>query len=287
MVNRTPDRFRPHGLTSVRILGLVLVVLGSALLLLPDLDKNLRPAGAGAVLTGVVILGTHFLRQLKAQLMTDGPLLEPAFRKPAHGASGFGSSTATKIRLPAAAHADNGAPVHATALNPSVPLPPPVPASLPLPASMAVAATPPTAWGPDVFEAMSSRQFEAVCEALFAQGGFGTRCQSHGAAGGATIWLHSRHAQQGKDSPVAVAYCKQWPDHPVGVKEMHPLLELMENRQLKRGTCATSSCYTENARKFARYNGINALDRAGLLGLIAGRTPAQQQALLSIARASA
>ncbi len=86
---------------------------------------------------------------------------------------------------------------------------------------------------------------------------------------------------------MAVAHCKQWQGHPVGVKEMHPLLELMENRQLKRGTYATSSSYTENARKFARYNGINALDRAGLLGLIAGRTPVQQRSLLAIARASA
>jgi restriction system protein len=144
------------------------------------------------------------------------------------------------------------------------------------------AATPPPAWGPAVLEAMSAAQFEAVCEALFAQAGFGTRCQSHGAAGGVTIWLHSRHAPQGKDSPVAVAQCKKWP-HPLGVKEMHPLFELMKKRQLQRATYATSSSYTDNARKFARYNGINALDQAGLLQLIASRSTAQQQALLALA----
>ncbi|RZJ18969.1 MAG: restriction endonuclease, partial [Haliea sp.] len=183
--------------------------------------------------------------------------------------------------------------VSADTLTPSVSLPA-ARASLPVPVPETVVAAapppppalaprPPAAWGNEVFDAMSARQFEAVCETLFAQGGFGTRCQPHGAAGGVTIWLHSRHALQGKDSPVAVAYCKQWPGHPVGVKEMHPLLELMENRQLKRGTYATSSSYTDNARKFAKYNSINALDRAGLLQLIAGRTARQQQALLAIA----
>ncbi|RZJ24919.1 MAG: hypothetical protein EOO54_07945, partial [Haliea sp.] len=66
---RTPDRSRQRGLTTARVLGLVLVLAGSALLILPELDKNLRPAGAAAVLAGVVVLGTHVLRQLKAQLM--------------------------------------------------------------------------------------------------------------------------------------------------------------------------------------------------------------------------
>jgi restriction system protein len=283
MASRTPDRSRQRGLTVVRILGLVLVVLGSALLLLPELDQTVRPVGAGGVLAGVLVLGSHVLRQLKAQLMADGPLKEPDFHKPAHGASNFGSSTAPHLARLSAARPAPAADPAVSLLDPSVQLgSPAVPAALPAPVP-----APPTAWGPEVFEAMSAQQFESVCEALFAQGGFGTRCQSHGAAGGVTIWLHSRHAQQGKDRPVAVAHCKQWRGHPVSVKEMHPLLELMEARQLKRGTYATSSSYTDNARKFAKYNSINALDRAGLLGLIAARTPAQQQALLAIAQAGA
>jgi restriction system protein len=58
---------------------------------------------------------------------------------------------------------------------------------------------------------------------------------------------------------------------------------MMTARQLKRATYATASTFTDNARKFAKYNGINALDRTGLLGLIATRTAAQQQALLALA----
>lgn len=144
-------------------------------------------------------------------------------------------------------------------------------------------AAPAPLWGPDIFDTLSAPQFDAVCEALLAQAGFETRCQSHGAAGGVTLWLYSRHAQQGKDSLVAVAQCKQWPGQPLGVKEIHPLLEVMQARQLQRGTYATSSSYTDNARKFAKYHGLNLLDREALLGLIATRTTGQQQALLALA----
>jgi hypothetical protein len=44
-----------------------------------------------------------------------------------------------------------------------------------------------------------------------------------------------------------------------------------------------SSTYTADAGKFAKDNGINALDGAGLLRLIAQRTPEQQQELLAVA----
>jgi restriction system protein len=58
----------------------------------------------------------------------------------------------------------------------------------------------------------------------------------------------------------------------------------MASRQLKRGTCATSSICTEDARKFAKTVGINLLDRQAVLDLIARRSPMQQQALLALAQ---
>jgi hypothetical protein len=302
---------RKPGLAGGRVVGLVLVAVGTILLVMPELDQNLRPAGGVAVLLGVVVLGSHFMGRLKAELLSDGGLREPTWRNAATSSDSVSLNQAASRAYPPALDMPAGPSFGGQALSPSVGLPPSAqtapapPAALPPPASPPVSAAIPTspvatpaapqaakppapqrqapAWGPAIFDAMSSRQFEAVCEALFAQGGFETRCQSHGASGGVTIWLHSRHAQQGKDMPVAIAQCKQWKGQPIGVKEMHPLLELMENRQLKRGTYATSSTYTENARKFAKYNGINALDQAGLLALIAKRTPQQQRALLMLA----
>ncbi len=136
-----------------------------------------------------------------------------------------------------------------------------------------------TAWSPAVFAAIEWRRFEAVCEALFAQAGFETRSQSHGADGGVDIWLHSKNAT----GPVAVVQCKHWQGKPVGVKELREFFGVMVSHGLQRGTYATTSTYTADARAFAKANGISALDGAGLLGLIAQRTPEQQQALLAVA----
>ena len=134
-------------------------------------------------------------------------------------------------------------------------------------------------WNPGVFAAIEWRRFEAVCEALFAQAGFKTKSQSHGADGGVDVWMYSAHAE----GPVAIAQCKHWNGKPVGVKEMREFFGVMASHQLKRGTYATSSTYTEDARQFARANGINAMDGARLLQQIASRTPEQQQDLLAVA----
>ena len=138
---------------------------------------------------------------------------------------------------------------------------------------------PETRWSPAVFAAIEWRRFEAVCERVFRQAGFHTQSQSHGADGGVDIWLHSANAQ----GPVAVVQCKHWQGKPVGVKEVREFLGVMASHGLKRGTYATTSTYTTDARQFARDNGINALDGRALLALIGKRTPDQQQELLDVA----
>ena len=137
----------------------------------------------------------------------------------------------------------------------------------------------PTTWSPAVFAAIEWRRFEALCEALFAQAGFDTRAQSHGADGGVDIWLQSRHAP---GEPVIVQ-CKHWQGRPVPVSAVREFLGVMASHKLQRGTYATSSTFTREALAFAQANGINAQDGAGLLRLIAQRTPEQQAALLTVA----
>lgn len=139
--------------------------------------------------------------------------------------------------------------------------------------------TPATSWSPAVFTSIEWRRFEAVCEALFAQAGFETRSQSHGADGGVDIWLHSANAQ----GPVAVVQCKHWQGKAVGVKEIREFFGVMASHGLKRGTYATTSTYTADAHQFAKANGINAMDGPALLALIAKRTLEQQQTLLTVA----
>ena len=134
-------------------------------------------------------------------------------------------------------------------------------------------------WNLGVFAAIEWRRFEAVCEALFAQAGFKTKSQSHGADGGVDVWLYSAHAE----GPVVIAQCNHWNGRQVGVKEMREFFGVMASHELQRGTYATLSTYTEDARQFAKANGINAMDGARLLQQIASRTLGQQQDLLAIA----
>lgn len=136
-----------------------------------------------------------------------------------------------------------------------------------------------SAWGMDVLERIEWRRFEALIECLFAQAGFETRSQSHGADGGVDIWLHSKNAE----SPVAVVQCKHWQGKSVGVRELREFLGVMTAHGIKRGTYATSSTFTTDALAFAKANGINAQDGSGLLRMIQSRTPKQQDELMRVA----
>lgn len=139
--------------------------------------------------------------------------------------------------------------------------------------------SPQNEWNSGVFAAIEWRRFEAVCEALFAQAGFRTESQSHGADGGVDIWLYSANAT----GPAAIAQCKHWTKKPVGVKDVREFFGVMASHQLQRGTYATTSSYTADAMQFAKANGINAMDGAALLKLISTRTPEQQAVLLTVA----
>ena len=126
------------------------------------------------------------------------------------------------------------------------------------------------------------RRFEAVVEALFAQAGFETRSQAHGADGGVDIWLYSVNHAQG-DAPVSIVQCKQWMRWKVGVKEVRALRGVMAQHGIGRGQFVTTSDFTADAREFAEGNGIGLHDVDGLLRLIATRHPKQQEALLRVA----
>jgi restriction system protein len=110
---------------------------------------------------------------------------------------------------------------------------------------------PATAWSAQVFEDIEWRRFEALCATLFAHAGL----------------VQSRH-RLGK---------------PVDVEEMGEFLRVLASHELACGTFATSSTFTDGARRFAKENGISALDGQGLLDLISTRTPAQQESLLAVA----
>lgn len=244
---RALDTLLEKGIAAI---GLGVAFLATPLFLgtspvLKSVAAGLRLPGWLSLGVGLVLLGIHFAVKRKADKTSVLPNLAPNKREPKLVPEVFGKSDSPARNGFAAA------------------------------APRAAA----TAWSPAVFAAIEWRRFEAMCEALFAQAGFETRSQSHGADGGVDIWLHSANAQ----GPVAVVQCKHWQGKAVGVKEIREFFGVMASHQLKRGTYATTSTYTADAQQFAKDNGINAMDGPALLALIAKRTTAQQKALLAVA----
>lgn len=235
--------------------GIAVCTLGAGMLLIPlftgkspvvvAITNGLRPVGWLALVAGTALLLLH--RFIKSKQQTQPDLQSQSLPKAPKLVRDAGDDIASNARDTASAATE-----------------------VPVPA---------TWWSSDVFAAIEWRRFEAVCERLFGQAGFETKSQSHGADGGVDIWLHCLNA----DGPVAVVQCKHWQDKAIGVKELREFFGVMASHKLKRGTYATTSTYTADAQLFARDNGINALDGAGLLALIAKRSPEQQQELLAVA----
>lgn len=256
--SRTGKR-KNRELNSLQEKGFAVCALGVVMLLMPffvgkspataAMTAGLRPIGWLAIAAGIALLGLHkFLKNKQSALASTEPAttVAPAVRN---------RRTFQHGTKPATPEVGKQAPVNPAVRERS------------------------SRWSSAVFSDIEWRRFEAVCEKLFAQAGFETKSQSHGADGGVDIWLHSRNAE----GPVAVVQCKHWRGKAVGVKEIREFFGVMSSHQLKRGTYATTSTYTEDAQQFAKTNGINALDGNGLLALIAKRTPEQQQELLDVA----
>jgi restriction system protein len=243
---RAPNRLQEAGFAACVIGAAMLIspaLVGKSALLTP-LALALRPIGWLALAGGAVMIAIHHL--LKKKTGEEKPSLSSNLKEP---------NFTRDIR-------------QELAYIPKEP-------SKPSPKVRELA----TQWSTKVFADIEWRRFEAVCERLFAQAGFETKSQSHGADGGIDIWLFSKNAK----GPVSVVQCKHWQGKPVSVKEMREFLGVMTSQKLTRGTYATTSTYTADAEKFAKDNNINALNAASLLDLIAKRTPEQQQELLQVA----
>lgn len=138
----------------------------------------------------------------------------------------------------------------------------------------------PRQWGPEVFDVIEWRRFEAVVQRLYEQAGYDAKSQSHGADKGVDIWLYpTKNAQL----PPLVVQCKHWSGKPVGVDKLRELRGVMAAHSVRRGLFATSSSFTREASDFGNANDIDLLDRDGLLALVAQRNASQQTDLLNIA----
>lgn len=134
-------------------------------------------------------------------------------------------------------------------------------------------------WSLDVFAHIDAQRFAAVCETWFSWAGFDTRAQALRTDEGVDIWLHAPKTP----GPVAIVRCRHGLDRPVGVTEMRDFHGVVTSSKTAHGTFTTTSTYTPEALQFARDNGIDAVDGAGLLRKFKTRTRQSQQALLAVA----
>jgi restriction system protein len=143
----------------------------------------------------------------------------------------------------------------------------------------AVETVPAVDWSPSVLERLGTARLAIVCEKLFAQAGFSTHRAPLDDGGNIDLWLYSKHAQ----GTAAIVRCTPAPDDTIGIDELHLFYATLTAQSVRRGTYATNGTFTDEARRFAREHGINALDRDRLLALIGSRTSGQQQELLAAA----
>ena len=134
-------------------------------------------------------------------------------------------------------------------------------------------------WSLDVFAAIDTQRFAAVCETWFSWAGFETRSETHRTKQGVDIWLHAAKMP----GPVAIVRCTHWLNKPVGLQDMKDFSGLVATCKSARGTFTTTSTYTPEALQFAKENGIDAVDGRSLLRRIQTRTQQSQQALLAVA----
>ncbi len=262
MTRPRSNKQRSRALSTLQEKGIAVCALGVGMLLIPffaggspmvtAMTRGLRPIGWALLAVGAVLLCLYRIAKGKGEADKSSSVTQLQPRVPAP--KEHKSLRAVQDDVVVAR------PREPVAVQPDMP-------------------EPAKSWSAAVFTVIEWRRFEAVCEKLFAQAGFETKSQSHGADGGVDIWLYSRNAI----GPVAVVQCKHWQGKAVGVKELREFFGVMTSNKLKRGTYATTSTYTADAAQFARDNGINALDGKALMGLIAQRTPEQQQTLLDVA----
>lgn len=118
--------------------------------------------------------------------------------------------------------------------------------------------------GVDTVGALSWQQFEELLAAAFRRQGYAVvETGGGGADGGIDLILH------GKDGKVAVQ-CKHWRSQKVGVPLIRELNGVVRARTstTSRGIFVTFGDYTEDARRFAKENGIELIDRARLMAMI-------------------
>lgn len=134
-------------------------------------------------------------------------------------------------------------------------------------------------WTVDALRELEWKRFELVCARYYELAGFRTETLRCGPDGGIDIRLF--RADPAK--PLAIVQCKAWNNSRVGVAPVRELLGVMASEKIGRGIFATTSTFTDEARRFAEGNPIQLLDGPGLIDRINTLPDNAQNSLLRFA----
>ncbi len=141
----------------------------------------------------------------------------------------------------------------------------------------------PDAWSLDLLQALEWKRFEDLCCAYYDAKGIRARATPLGPDGG--IDIHLFQDDQSPEAATTVVQCKAWATQRVGIKPLRELLGVMTAERITKGFFMTVGGYTDEAKAFARKNGIVALDGKLILAMLE-RLPADaRKRLLELATA--
>lgn len=140
----------------------------------------------------------------------------------------------------------------------------------------------PTRWSAELLRALEWKRFEMVCAGLFERLGFAARLGTTGPDGGVDIHL----SRQPGEPAVSIVQCKAWAlTRKVGVDKIRELHGVMASMKLSEGVLATTTTFSDDAKVYARANGIDLMDGAVVLSSIRALADDQQASLLQLATA--
>lgn len=134
----------------------------------------------------------------------------------------------------------------------------------------------------ELLSALEWKRFEMVCAGLFERLGFAARLGTTGPDGGVDIHL----SRQAGGPAVLIVQCKAWTSaRRVGVDKIRELHGVMASLKLAEGIFVTTTTFTDDARGYAKANGIDLMDGTAVLDSILKLPETHQQSLLQLATA--
>ena len=137
----------------------------------------------------------------------------------------------------------------------------------------------PASWSIDLLHQIEWKLFEDLSAAYYQEKGIRAELTKLGADGGIDIKLF----QDDSGKPTSLVQCKAWNSKMVGIKPIREFLGVMSHEKISKGFFMASGDFTNEAKEFAKANGIVLIDGTMFLAMIQRLPDEAKQRLLELA----